>query len=174
MSVDPYTAATISLSALSKGSEFVGQSNLAKSQNQRVTLQRNNIIKDRDNKYAQAKLKARNEGKRASQKIDAAQRKTAKVVSNANVAALEGGAGGGSVDALISDLYREFGEFEASVIGNTEAIEQEINAELLGINTLAQNRVNSLKPGNKPSAFNSVLGFADDNFAEFLELIEYE
>jgi hypothetical protein len=66
----------------------------------------------------------------------------------AAVAAGEAGVTGASVDALLGDIDRELGEFTATTERNLSGRLKQLEREKVSGRTVAQNRINSMSPGN--------------------------
>lgn len=95
----------------------------------------------------------------ANEKIDV-QREARAAKATAFTAAGESGVSGLSVDALLSEFDGRAAEYEDRVDQNTEWTMNQLNNEMKGIRSNAEDRINSVQRAAKPSFFDAGLRIA--------------
>lgn len=143
--------ATFAISAASTGVGFMAQEQQAKQQDAAYAQnKKNSIAAFEDSQRALTYREAQEQESAAVQKQDN-NIQARKAAATNIVAAGESGITGNTVDSLLRDIYGQAGAANDRVDQNLDWSMEQIAAEKRGQGFTAQNRINSVQRGQKPS-----------------------
>lgn len=154
---DPLSMIGFAVSAASSAVGYAGQVSAANEQNriyaENATRANQNA---KDQMFQTQQRMIQEQSAAADEKIDV-QREARAAKATAFTAAGESGVSGLSVDALLSEFDGRAAEYEDRVDQNTEWTMNQLNNEMKGIQSNAEDRINSVQRAAKPSFFDAGL-----------------
>lgn len=148
---------TFAISAASTAAQYVGQMQAAEAQN--ATYEQNRIAATKAQELSWQQIDTRTIQEReaaATEKANTA-REVRAAQATAKVAAGEAGVGGLSVDMLLGDIAGRYGRYASGVDTQTDWSVAQLQMEKRGVAAQAQDRINSVERGRKPSLFDAGL-----------------
>ncbi|GGD98165.1 virion core protein, T7 gp14 family [Rhizobium anhuiense] len=160
MCVDPISAIGLAIGAATSVVQYQGQVSAAEEQNK---LYRDNAARAnqnaRDQMFQTQQRMLQEQEKAGAEKADNL-KEAREAKATATVAAGEAGVSGLSVDALLAEFDGRAAQANDRVDQNTEWTLNQLNNEMKGIRSNAEDRINSVQRAAKPSFFDAGLRIA--------------
>lgn len=169
---DPISLAGFAIGAASQVTSFMSASSQAKTQNQLAENNRIEANKAAADQYAQIQERMLQEKAAAGRDLEDANVTTAKARGTAQVTSGEVGITGITVDSLIADYNAQQGKFERTNEQNLKMTQDQLRANLDGVKSQAESRINSVQKAAKPSFLPYAIGIASSGLDSYTNKIK--
>ena len=164
---DPWSMVGLAFSAVQEGVSYAAQSQAADEQNR---MYRENAARAnqnaRDQQFQTQQRMLQEQEKAGGEKFENIQA-AREAKATATVAAGESGVSGLSVDALLAEFDGRASAANDRIDQNTDWTMNQLNNELKGIRSNAEDRINSVQRAAKPSFFDAGLRIAGAGLDEY-------
>ncbi|MGR9319159.1 virion core protein, T7 gp14 family [Rhizobium leguminosarum] len=167
MCADPLTAIGLTIGAATQAVQYRSDVAAAEEQNK---LYRQNAARAnqsaRDQLFQTQQRMLQEQEKAGAEKADNL-RDARKAKATANVAAGEAGVSGVSVDALLAEFDGRAAQANDRIDQNTDWTLSQLNNEMKGIRSSAEDRINSVQRAAKPSFFDAGLRIVGESLDQY-------